>query len=110
MLGPCIGDMLVTKSAKICSTPKQILQFVLLPTQNPNAGQWNISCVGFSCFGAHLGHVHFMFFVSISFALGPNANTFSVEYGLKNMQTLINASKFSLAKDDGLHLGLDNER
>ena len=36
----------------------------------PNASQWNIVCVGSPGVGAHVGHVHFMLFVSISFALG----------------------------------------
>ena len=35
-----------------------------------NASQWNIGCFGSPGVGAHVGHVHFMLFVSISFALG----------------------------------------
>ena len=42
----------------------------------PNASQWNISPVGSPCVGAHVGHVHFMCFVLISFMLG-NANPVS---------------------------------
>ena len=64
--------MLVSKSAKICITP----------TRNPNASQWNIGCVGSQTQISHVGHVHFIFFVSISFALGSQ---FPVEYGLKNV-------------------------
>ena len=32
--------------------------------------RWNIGCVGSPRFGARVGHVDFMLFVSISFALG----------------------------------------
>ena len=46
------------------------LKFVLPPIRNPNASQWNIGCVGSPGVGARVGHVHFMLFVSISFALG----------------------------------------
>ena len=35
-----------------------------------NTSQWNIGCVGSPGVGARVGHVHFMLFVSISFALG----------------------------------------
>ena len=42
-----------------------------LSTQcKPNAWRWNIGCVGSPWIGAHVGHLHFMLFVSISFALG----------------------------------------
>ena len=40
------------------------------PTQNPNASQWNIGCVGFQTQISCVGNVHFMFFVLTSFALG----------------------------------------
>ena len=40
------------------------------PTQNPNASQWNIGCIGFQTQNSCVGHLHFMLFVSISFALG----------------------------------------
>ena len=39
------------------------IQFALPPTQNPNTSQWNIGC------NFRVGHVHFMLFVLISFAL-----------------------------------------
>ena len=45
-------------------------KFVLPTTRNPNASQWNIGCVGSPGIGACVGHVHFMLFVPISFALG----------------------------------------
>ena len=44
------------------------LKFALVPTPNPDASQWNIGGVGPSGIGAGVGHVHFMFFVWISFA------------------------------------------
>ena len=43
------------------------------PTQaqrKPNASRWNIGCVGSPYDGACVGHVYYMLFVSISFALG----------------------------------------
>ena len=57
---------------------------ICLPNVTPNASRWNIGCVGSPHIGAGVGHVHFMLFVSISFALGDNTNVFSVEYGLRN--------------------------
>ena len=44
--------------------------FVRHLTQIPNASQWNIGCVGCQMQNLHVGHVHFMLFVSISFVLG----------------------------------------
>ena len=42
----------------------------ITPDANPDANQWNIGGVGLSGIGAGVGHVHFMLFMSISFALG----------------------------------------
>ena len=57
--------------------------FLRHPTQNPNASQWNICCVGFQMQNSCIGHVHFILFVSISYALGSQRkHSFSVEYGL----------------------------
>ena len=50
--------------------PTPILTFALLPTPTPDASQWNIGGVGASGVGAGVGHVHFMLFMSISFASG----------------------------------------
>ena len=47
-----------------------MLKFVLPPTPTPDASQWNIGGVGSSGIGAGVGHVHFMLFMSISFASG----------------------------------------
>ena len=40
------------------------------PMQNANASQWNKGGVGSPTQNSCVGHVDFMFFVSISFALG----------------------------------------
>ena len=48
----------------------KMLKFALAPTRTPNTSQWNIGGVGSSGIGARVGHVHFMLFVSILFALG----------------------------------------
>ena len=69
--------MLVSKNA-LPPTPK--LKIAFHPTQNPNASQWNIGCVGSHMQISRVGHVHFIFFVLISFALGSQ---FPEEYGLK---------------------------
>ena len=42
----------------------------ITPTPTPDASQWNIGGVGPSGVGACVGHVHFMLFMSISFAWG----------------------------------------
>ena len=44
------------------------LKFALAPTPTPDASQWNIGGIGPSGVGAGIRHVHFMFFVLISFA------------------------------------------
>ena len=58
--------MLVSKNAKICVIPNANAKICVAP----NASQWNIGCVGSPRVGVRVGHVHFMLFVSISFALG----------------------------------------
>ena len=50
--------------------PTRNLKFAFYPTRNPNASQWNIGCVGSLALGLCIGHVHFISFVLISFALG----------------------------------------
>ena len=81
--------MLVSKNAKICVTPTQILRFALpptrilrfalTPTRNPKANQWNIGCVGFQTQNFHIGHVHLIFLGVDFIRVGSR---FSVEYGL----------------------------
>ena len=57
--------------------------FARHPTQNSNTSQWIIGCVGFQLQNSCVGHVYFILFVSISFALGgQRKHSFSVEYGL----------------------------
>ena len=62
--------MVVSKNAKICVTPNANFEIYIISMQNPNASQWNIGCVGFQMQNSCVGHVHFMLFVSFSFALG----------------------------------------
>ena len=47
------------KTRKFALPPTPNLKFEFLPTQNPNASQWNIGCIGSSGVGACVGHVHF---------------------------------------------------
>ena len=72
------------------------LKFALPPTRTPNESQGNIGGAGSSGIGARISRVHFMLFVSTSFALGTLANAFSVEYGLK-LYSLITLCVFCLA-------------
>ena len=57
------------KTLKFASPPTQTLKFALPPTRNSNVSPWNTGCVGSPAGGAHVGHVHYMLFASISFAL-----------------------------------------
>ena len=58
--------------------------FVRHPTQNPISTQWNIGCVGSLALGLCVGHVHFIFFVLISFVLGSRRKrSFQWNMGLK---------------------------
>ena len=57
----------------------QNLKFAIPPPRKPNAGQWNIGCVGSQTQISRVGHVHFILFMSISFVLDSQ---FPVEYGL----------------------------
>ena len=70
---------LKTRKFALPLTPN--LKFAFPPRPNPNASQWNIGCVGFQTQISHVGHVHFIFCVLISFALGT---PFPVEYGLNS--------------------------
>ena len=54
------------KTLKFVLPPTGNIKFALPPNANPNAGQWNI---GSPTQNLHVGHVHFMLFVLISFAL-----------------------------------------
>ena len=50
--------------------PTPNLKFALPPMQNPNASQWNIGRIGYQTHNFHVGYVHFMFLVLISFVFG----------------------------------------
>ena len=55
---------------KFAFPPTQNIKFAFTSTQNPNASQGNIGCVGSLALGLCVRHVHLIFFVLISFALG----------------------------------------
>ena len=50
--------------------PTRNLNIAFYPTPTPDASRWNIGGVGPSIVGAGVGHVLFMLFMSISFAMG----------------------------------------
>ena len=81
-------------------SPTPILKFALPPTPSPDASQWNIGGVGPSGVGAGVGHVHFMLFMSISFASGTQRKlVFQWNMGL-NMFTVLpslSAAQFFLS-------------
>ena len=63
---------------------RKALNLCLPPTPNPDASQWNIGCVGSLALGLCVGHVHFIFFVLISFALGSQRKcSFQWNMGLR---------------------------
>ena len=62
--------MLVSKKAsRTQCNASQTLREASRTQHYPNASRWNIGRVGSPRVGARVGHVHFMFFVLISFAL-----------------------------------------
>ena len=61
------------KTLKFALPPPSNLKFALPPNATPNTSRWNIGCVGSPAVGAGIGHVHFIFFVLISFALGSHS-------------------------------------
>ena len=61
--------------------------FRVTQCKTPNASQWNIGCFGYQTQNLRVGHVHFMLFVSISFALGSQCKrSFQWNMGLKQQQ------------------------
>ena len=58
--------MLPSKNAKICVTRNAKAKICI----TPNANRWNIGHVGCPTQNSRVGNVHFMLFVSISFASG----------------------------------------
>ena len=65
-----VGILEPTRTFKFASPLTPNLKFAFYPTRNPNASQWNIGCVGHQTQNFCVGHVHFMFFVQISFVFG----------------------------------------
>ena len=63
-------NMLVSKNAKICVIPNANFEICVSPNAKPNATQWNVGCVESQTQISRIGHVLFIFFVLISFALG----------------------------------------
>ena len=74
------------KMLKFAFPPMQNIKFAFPPTQNPNASQWNIGCVGSLALGLCVGHVHFIFCVLISFALGSRHKQ-SFQWNMGSIQT-----------------------
>ena len=72
--------MLLSKNAKICIPPDANFKMCVTPTQNPNASQWNIGCVGSQTQISGIGYVHFIIF-GVDFI--RVRSRFPVEYGLK---------------------------
>ena len=61
------------------------------PTPNlnlPNPSQWNIGCVGCLALGLCIWHVHFIFFVLISFASDP-VFQWNMGFSFRNLQYLV---------------------
>ena len=58
------------KTLKFALPPTRNIIFELPPTKKKNTSQWNIGCVGSPTQNFRIGHVHFMLFVPILFALG----------------------------------------
>ena len=52
------------------------VDFFALGSKRKPHFQWNIGCVGSLALGFCVGHVHFIFFVLISFAFVADANPF----------------------------------
>ena len=62
--------MLVSKNAKNVRYPQREFKNLHHLMQNPNASQMNIGFIKFQTQNFHVGHVHFMFFMLISFVFG----------------------------------------
>ena len=91
------------QTLKLASPRRQTLKLALALTPTPDASQWNIGGVGPSGVGAGVGHVHFMFFVLISFAFSSQRKPgFQRNMGFEPIFHC-NAKPFAL----GLGVGLD---
>ena len=67
---PTCWYILVLPDTKICVTPDAKPKICVTPTPTPEHSQWNIGGVGSPTQNFRIGHVHFMLFMSISFASG----------------------------------------
>ena len=65
-----VGILEPTQNVKFASPPTQNVKFALPPTPTPDASQWNIGGFGSPTQDFCVGHIHFMLFMSISFASG----------------------------------------
>ena len=65
-----VGILEPTQNVKFASPPTQNVKFALPLTPTPDASPWNIGGVGSPTQDFHVGHVHFMLFMSISIASG----------------------------------------
>ena len=71
---------------KICVTPNTKYKICVTPDANPDASQWNIGGVGFATQDFRAGYVHFMLFMSISFASGTQRKlVFQWNMGLRHV-------------------------
>ena len=80
--------MLVSKNANFASPP----------TPTPNMTRWNIGRVGSPTQNSCIGHVHLIFLVSISFALGAVFSgiwAFSLYYTLRFVGLCAGSTSFS---------------
>ena len=95
--------MLVSKNAKNVPYPQCEFKNVRHPTQNPNVSQWNIGYVGFQTRISCIGHVHFMFFVLISFVLGnQRKHSFQWNMSLKFQGNGYNFCTFNITEWDNI--------
>ena len=79
-----VGILEPTQNVKFASLRTQNVKFAFPPTPTPDASQWNIGGFGSPTQDFRVGHVHFMLFMSISFASGTQRKlVFQWNMGLK---------------------------
>ena len=83
------------------------MKFALPPRQNPNASQWNIGCVGSSTQNFRIGHVHFMLFVLISFALVTQREP-SLQWNMDFCLSLLSARTYKISNMSNIVCGPSN--
>ena len=80
------------KMLKFALPLTQMLKCALPPMPTPNASQWNIGCVGSPTPNFHIGNVHFIFFVSISFAFGSQCKlSFQWNMGFRELSWFVSS-------------------